>query len=61
MKDVKYVFDEAIENGWLDDVVTIVRRNGLIFDFVLPGEEVKPYEVVSCEKLKDVLTEINNH
>ena len=58
MKDVKYIFEEAIENGWIDDVVTVVRKNGLIFDFVLPGEEVKEHEVVSREKLEDVMGEI---
>ena len=59
MKDVKYIFEEAIENGWLDDVVTVVRKNGIIFDFVLPGEEVKEHEVVSREKLEDVMGEIS--
>ena len=58
MKDVKYIFEEAIKNGWLDNEVTVVRKNGLIFDFVLDGEEVKPYEVVSREKLEDVMGEI---
>ena len=59
MKDVKYIFEEAIEKGWLDDIVTVVRKNGLIFDFVLDGEEVKPYEVISREKLEDVMGEIS--
>ena len=61
MKDVKYIFEEAIENGWLDDAVTVVRKNGLIFDFVLPGEEVKEHEVVSREKLEDVMGEIEKY
>ena len=38
MSEVKYIFDEAIEKGWLGDTVKVVRRNGRVFDFVLEGE-----------------------
>ncbi|MGQ7522307.1 competence regulator inhibitor paratox, partial [Streptococcus suis] len=34
--------------------------DGKIFDFVLPGEEVRPCEVVSEEKLVDVMRELKN-
>ncbi|MFM0762030.1 hypothetical protein [Streptococcus suis] len=58
MTEVQVIFEEAIDNGWFGEVVTIVRRDGKIFDFVLPGEEVRPWEVVSEEKLVDVMREL---
>lgn len=58
MSEVKYIFDEAIEKGWLGDTVKVVRRNGRVFDFVLEGEEVQPHEVVSIESLDSVIHEI---
>ncbi|WP_347109621.1 hypothetical protein [Streptococcus salivarius] len=59
MSEVKYIFDEAIEKGWFGDTVKVVRRNGRVFDFVLEGEKVQPHEVVSIEKLDDVMAEIS--
>ena len=59
MSEVKYIFDEAIEKGWFVDTVKVVRRNGRVFDFVLEGEKVQPHEVVSIEKLDDVMAEIS--
>ncbi|MBL6538709.1 hypothetical protein JNG37_08150 [Streptococcus suis] len=58
MTEVQVIFEEAIKNGWFSETVTIVRRDGEIFDFVLPGEEVRPWEVVSEEKLVDVMREL---
>ncbi|CRV35368.1 phage protein [Streptococcus equi subsp. equi] len=37
----------------------IVRKNGQIFDYVLPGEEVQPWEVVTEEKVENVLRELD--
>lgn len=59
MSEVKYIFDEAIEKGWFGDTVKVVRRNGRVFDLVLEGEKVQPHEVVSIEKLDDVMAEIS--
>lgn len=58
MSDVKYIFDEAVEKGWLQDAVTVVRKQGKLFDFVLPGEKVQPHEVVSIESLASVMAEL---
>ncbi|HFU4432266.1 TPA: Paratox [Streptococcus suis] len=50
---------EAVDNGHIiGNTVMVVRRDGKIFDFVLPGEEVRPWEVVSEEKLVDVMREL---
>ena len=40
------------------DTVTIVRKNGQIFDYVLPSEEVQPWEVVTVEAVADILNEL---
>ena len=40
------------------DTVQIVRKNGIVFDYVLPNEPIKPYEVVTTEKVADVLEEL---
>lgn len=37
---------EAVDNGYIiGSKVNIVRRDGKIFDYVLPGEVVRPWEV----------------
>ncbi|MCO4544387.1 Paratox [Streptococcus infantarius subsp. infantarius] len=52
-------FKEAIDRGYINsDTVQIVRKNGIVFDYVLPNEPVKPYEVVTTEKVSDVLEEL---
>ena len=52
-------FKEAIERGFIKaDTVQIVRKNGALFDYVLPNEPVKPDEVVTTEKVADVLEEL---
>ncbi|MFD3066854.1 competence regulator inhibitor paratox, partial [Streptococcus agalactiae] len=49
-------FKEAIDKGYiLGDTVAIVRKNGKIFDYVLPHEEVRKDEVVTVESVVDVL------
>lgn len=60
MTEVQVIFEEAIENGWFGDTAMIVRRDGKIFDFVLPNEPVRPWEVVSEEKLVDVMMELKS-
>ncbi|NQK20654.1 Paratox [Streptococcus suis] len=40
------------------DTVMIVRRDGKIFDYVLPGEEVRSWEVVCEEKVVEVMEEL---
>lgn len=51
---------QAVDDGYIKgDTVMIVRRDGKVFDYVLPGEEVRPWEVVSEEKVVDVMRELN--
>ena len=50
---------QAIDKGYIiGNKINIVRRGGKIFDYVLPNEEVRPWEVVSEEKLVDVMREL---
>lgn len=50
---------EAIERGFIKgDKISIVRRNGKIHDYVLPGEKVEPGEIVEKEDLDVVLEEL---
>ena len=50
---------EAIDRGFIKgDTVQIVRKNGIVFDYVLPNEPVKTDEVVTIEKVADVLEEL---
>ncbi|HES2554999.1 TPA: Paratox [Streptococcus pyogenes] len=52
-------FKQAIDDGYITtDAVMIVRKNGQIFDYVLPGEEVKPWEIVIEERVAEVLMEL---
>ncbi|HEP3152473.1 TPA: Paratox, partial [Streptococcus pyogenes] len=41
------------------DTVIIVRKNGQIFDYVLPGEKVRPWEVVTEEVVEEVMVELD--
>ena len=51
---------EAIERGFIKgDKIGIVRRQGKIHDYVLPGEKVEPGEVVTEMDLKTVLEELS--
>ncbi len=53
-------FKQAIDDGYITgDTVTIVRKNGRIFDYVLLGEEVRNGEVVTDEKVEEVLMELD--
>ena len=50
---------QAVARGYIiGDTVNIVRRDGKIFDYVLPDEQVRPWEVVSEEKVGDVMREL---
>ncbi|HER4030575.1 TPA: Paratox, partial [Streptococcus pyogenes] len=47
-------------NGYIaGDTVAIVRKDGQIFDYVLPHEKVKNGEVVTKEKVEEVLVELS--
>ncbi|HEQ9659929.1 competence regulator inhibitor paratox [Streptococcus pyogenes] len=53
-------FKQAIDDGYITgDTVMIVRKNGQIFDYVLPHEKVKNGEVVTDEKVEEVLVELS--
>ncbi|HEL1698437.1 Paratox [Streptococcus suis] len=50
---------QAVDDGYIKgDTVMIVRRDGKIFDYVLPDEEVRPWEVVCEEKVVDAMREL---
>ena len=50
---------EAIERGFIKgDKISIVRRNGKIHDYVLPGEKVESGEIVTEEDVETVLEEL---
>lgn len=52
-------FKQAIDRGYITgDTVTIVRKNGQIFDYVLSGEPVRPWEMSMEERVEDVLREL---
>ena len=50
---------EAIERGFIKgDKISIIRRNGKIHDYGLPGEKVESEEIVEKEDLDVVLEEL---
>ncbi|MCB2836254.1 Paratox [Streptococcus dysgalactiae subsp. dysgalactiae] len=52
-------FKQAVDDGYITgDTVMIVRKNGQFFDYVLPHEKVKNGEVVTDEKVEEVLREL---
>ncbi|NQP42196.1 Paratox [Streptococcus suis] len=52
---------QAVDDGYIKgDTVMIVRRDGKIFDYVLPDGEVRPWEVVCEEKVEDVTRELKS-
>lgn len=53
-------FKQAIDDGYITgDTVMIVRKNGQIFDYVLPGESVRPWEIVIEERVAEVMVELD--
>ena len=51
---------EAVDKGFVKGkTVQIVRKEGKIFDYVLPGEPVKKDEVVTVENVEEVLGELS--
>ncbi|RXS67547.1 Paratox [Streptococcus pyogenes] len=52
-------FKQAIDRGYITgDTVMIVRKNGQIFDYVLPGEPVRQWEMLAEEIVEEVLREL---
>ncbi|EHI70933.1 competence regulator inhibitor paratox [Streptococcus ictaluri] len=52
-------FKQAIDRGYITgDTVMIVRKDGHIFDYVLPGEPVRPWEILTEEIVEAVLMEL---
>ena len=50
---------QAVDNGFIQgETVMIVRRDGKVFDYVLPGEQVRSWEVVCEERVVDVMREL---
>ncbi|HER2949221.1 Paratox [Streptococcus pyogenes] len=53
-------FKQAIDREYITaDTVMIVRKNGQIFDYVLPGEPVRPWEVMTVEVAGEVMVELD--
>lgn len=61
MNETLYIFEEAVEKGWLKDTVTVVRKDGKLFDYVLDGEEVRLHEVATKEPLHAVMAELRTY
>ncbi|GFE45864.1 MULTISPECIES: competence regulator inhibitor paratox [Streptococcus] len=52
-------FKQAVDDGYITgDTVAIVRKSGQIFDYVLPHEEVRPWEMLTEERVEEVLREL---
>lgn len=52
---------QAVDDGYIiGDTVNIVRRDGKVLDYILPGEPVRPWEVMSEEKVVDVMRELKS-
>ncbi|MGT2914633.1 Paratox [Streptococcus dysgalactiae] len=52
-------FKQAIDDGYITGgTVKIVRKNGQIFDYVLPNEEIRDWEVVTEERVEEVMMEL---
>ena len=50
---------EAVDDGYIQgETVMIIRTDGKVFDYVLPGEVVRPWEIVTEESVADVLDEL---
>lgn len=55
-------FAEAVERGYIQGTtVMIIRREGRIVDYVLPDETVKEREIVSVERVVDILSELDEN
>lgn len=53
-------FKQAIDHGYITgDIVMIVRKSGQIFDYVLPDEEARNGEVVTEERVEEVMMELD--
>lgn len=61
MSELLHIFLEAKEQGKLTEQVTISRRKGRIFDYILPGEIITDKDDISIENLDDVINEIRTY
>ncbi|BAH81601.1 TPA: Paratox [Streptococcus pyogenes] len=53
-------FKQAIDDRYITGhTVAIVRKNGQIFDYVLSNEKIRDWEVVTEERVEDVLDELD--
>ncbi|ASB97335.1 Paratox [Streptococcus equi] len=53
-------FKQAVDCDYITgDTVMIVRKNGRIFDYVLPNEEIRDWEVVIEERVEEVMRELD--
>ncbi|HER8308370.1 TPA: Paratox [Streptococcus pyogenes] len=53
-------FKQAIDDGYITGhTVAIVRKNGQIFDYVLSGESVRPWEILTEVIVEAVLRELD--
>lgn len=52
-------FKDAIERGFINqDTIMTSRINGQLHDYILEGEPIKPHEIITIEKVSDVLKEL---
>ncbi|HFU4486165.1 TPA: Paratox [Streptococcus suis] len=53
---------QAVDDGYIKgDTVMIIRRDGKVFDYVLPGEVVRPWEAVCEERVVDVMKDLKKN
>ncbi len=53
---------QAVDRGYIIvNKIKIVRKNSKIFDYVLPSKPVRPLEIVSEEKLVDMMSELKSY
>ena len=52
-------FKDAIDRGFINqDTIMTSRINGQLHDYILEGEPIKPHEIITIEKVSDVLKEL---
>ena len=56
---LNYIRSDAIERGFINqDTIMTSRINGQLHDYILEGEPIKPHEIITIEKVSDVLKEL---
>ncbi|WP_439144762.1 competence regulator inhibitor paratox [Streptococcus parasuis] len=59
MLQLNYIRSDAIERGFINqDTIMTSRINGQLHDYILEGEPIKPHEIITIEKVSDVLKEL---